>query len=105
MITRLTLSPDTFDRREREIAALLLRGLTPKRIADHLELAPCTVTDRIKSMSRRAAVGDRGELIVWLLQHPAALQRGGAIQPGLHPPHCSCGSWYCAGMAQLGLVA
>jgi len=105
MISYLTPQPATYSRKEREIAALLLRGAAPKRIGDHLELAETTVRDRIRRMCRAAGVADRGELIVWFLQHPAALQRGGEIQPGLHPHHCLCGSWYCAGMAQLGLVA
>jgi DNA-binding CsgD family transcriptional regulator len=49
--------------REREVAALLARGLTNPEIAAHLVLSPYTVQDHIKSLFERTGVSSRQELV------------------------------------------
>jgi DNA-binding CsgD family transcriptional regulator len=49
--------------REREIAALLARGLTNPEIARELVLSPYTVQDHIKSLFEKTGVSSRQELV------------------------------------------
>jgi DNA-binding CsgD family transcriptional regulator len=49
--------------REREIAALLARGLTNPEIAEILVLSPYTIQDHIKSLFEKTGVSSRQELV------------------------------------------
>jgi DNA-binding CsgD family transcriptional regulator len=85
-----------FDRGEREVAALVRSGCDPKLIAADLEISVPTVYRRISDMCSRVHVLDRYELLIWVLQHPASLDRDGMGLAGLHRQPCDCGSPYCA---------
>lgn len=56
--------------RQREIGALMLRGLNAKQIAAELGVATETVYGHAKAMYRRVGVGDRLEMVAWLRAHP-----------------------------------
>jgi DNA-binding CsgD family transcriptional regulator len=91
----------SFDRKGREMAALLYAGTDPKVIADALEIAVSTVYGRIADMCEQAHVAGERQLLIWILQHPECMQRGRVCAAGLHEVPCSCGSPHCVG----GLVA
>src|ERR1035437_1027092 len=83
-----------FVRREREVLELFYRGYSPKRIADALELSVSAVNAKLNQACEKAAVS-RSEIIIYLLQQPDALVRGGKCTPRLHPAACACESTYC----------
>ena len=61
--TAVRLEADGVTPREREIAALLARGLTNAEIANVLVLSPYTVQDHIKSLFEKTRVSSRQELV------------------------------------------
>jgi DNA-binding CsgD family transcriptional regulator len=67
--------------REREIAALLARGLSNPEIASTLVLSPYTVQDHIKSLFEKTGVGSRQELVarLFLDDYMPHLARGTAL--------------------------
>lgn len=87
----------SFDRTEREIAALLWEAKDPKVIAGALEIAVSTAYRRIDEMCERAQVNGRHELLLYILQNPECLLRGEKTPAGLHEQPCECGSPYCLG--------
>jgi DNA-binding CsgD family transcriptional regulator len=91
--------PDSvkFTRREREILELTCLGSPAKHIAAELEISLSTVNSHLARICMRARV-TRQELVIYVLQHRAALQRGGMCTPGLHPVGCPCEETYCKGM-------
>lgn len=54
---------ETLTRREREVAELVANGLDNREIADHLTIAPRTVTTHVTSINRKLGVGNRTELM------------------------------------------
>ena len=61
--TALRLEAHGVTEREREVAALLARGLTNVAIAERLVLSPYTVQDHIRSLFEKTGVGSRQELV------------------------------------------
>ncbi len=61
--TALRLETYGVTEREREIAALLARGLSNAEIADTLVLSPYTVQDHLKSLFEKTGVSSRQELV------------------------------------------
>ncbi len=61
--TALRLEAHGVTEREREVAALLARGLTNVAIAEQLVLSPYTVQDHIRSLFEKTGVGSRQELV------------------------------------------
>lgn len=61
--TALRLEAHGVTEREREVAALLARGLTNAAIAAQLVLSPYTVQDHIRSLFEKTGVGSRHELV------------------------------------------
>jgi DNA-binding CsgD family transcriptional regulator len=86
----------SFSRMERDVLALLCLGCTPKLIAYELEVTAACVNIRIGKICRKAWV-NRSEIVIYALQHPAALERDGEAATGLHPPKCACDAPYCKG--------
>jgi DNA-binding CsgD family transcriptional regulator len=85
-------------RREREILRLSVIGQNPKQIAAEMELSVGTVNDRLRGAASKVGVNGRQELMVWVLQHPDALDQGVVAPRGLHPSGCRCASPYCMAM-------
>ena len=88
-----------FTRRERLVLSLLCRGLNDKELAAELEVAPKTGRAIVRRLYRKAGVLDDRQLIIYTMQQPAALCRGGDCQSGLHDPNpgaCPCP--YCSAL-------
>jgi len=58
--------------REREVAALVARGLTNAEIALSLGLSASTVKHYLEAAMRKAGVTNRGSLAVWLRDQEGA---------------------------------
>lgn len=89
-------------RREREIVRLCMSGRDPKQIGYLLEISTKTVCQRLLGAASKMGVSGRGELKVWVLQHPDCLDPDAACERGLHPPGCHCNSPYCLVMRLRG---
>jgi DNA-binding NarL/FixJ family response regulator len=61
-VTRLTL-------REREIAALVARGLTNRRIAHELVLSERTVDTHVHHILGKLALSSRAQIAAWSVEH------------------------------------
>jgi DNA-binding CsgD family transcriptional regulator len=68
-----------FTEREREITALVARGLTTTEIADRLHLSGYTIQDHLKAIFDKSGTGSRGELVYRLFfeHHVARLDGTG----------------------------
>jgi DNA-binding CsgD family transcriptional regulator len=55
--------------REREVAALVARGLTNRQIADALVIAKSTVDRHIVNILRKLAMENRAQVAVWAAEH------------------------------------
>jgi DNA-binding CsgD family transcriptional regulator len=66
----LRLSP-----RQRQVLALLTRGLSEKEVAAELDVSPHTVHDYVKALHRVHGVRSRGELLAVVARPAAALAR------------------------------
>jgi DNA-binding NarL/FixJ family response regulator len=54
--------------REREVAALVVRGLSNRQIADELVISERTVEHHVSNMLSRLGLDSRGQLAVWVVQ-------------------------------------
>ncbi|MFO1062918.1 MAG: LuxR C-terminal-related transcriptional regulator [Pirellulales bacterium] len=63
---------DSLPKRQREVLALLLRGLSLKEIAKRLGISPHTVNDYTKALYRRFQVSGRSELLALFIADPIA---------------------------------
>jgi DNA-binding NarL/FixJ family response regulator len=79
--TALRLEAHGVTEREREVAALLARGLTNVAIAERLVLSPYTVQDHIRSLFDKTGVGSRQELVarVFLDDYLPRVAEGAAL--------------------------
>ncbi len=79
--TALRLEAHGVTEREREVAALLARGLTNVAIAERLVLSPYTVQDHIRSLFEKTGVGSRQELVarVFLDDYLPRVAEGAAL--------------------------
>ena len=55
--------------RERQVLALLARGLTNKEIAAALFIAEVTARDYVSSIYRKTEAGNRAEAAAWAIRH------------------------------------
>jgi DNA-binding NarL/FixJ family response regulator len=56
-------------RRERQVLAKLVDGLTNKQIAQELEISYETVKEHVQHILRKIAVTDRTQAAVWAVRH------------------------------------
>ena len=61
-------SPNTLTRREREVAVLIGRGLTNRRIAEELEIAERTVESHVSKILRKLGFHSRTQIATWIVQ-------------------------------------
>jgi DNA-binding CsgD family transcriptional regulator len=82
--TTLRLEAHGVTAREREIAALLARGLSNAEIAAELVLSPYTVQDHVRSLFEKTGVGSRQELVarIFLDDHLPQLARRAPLTSG-----------------------
>lgn len=100
-ITVLWLTP-----RERRVLRLVCQGKTSKEMATSLCLSGDTVRQYVSNLGHSIGAAldppvhsmTRGELMVWGLQNPGALDPDGIVLRGRHPEGCQCGSGYCQAM-------
>jgi DNA-binding NarL/FixJ family response regulator len=57
--------PSTLTPREREIAALIARGLSNKGIADELVISPATVARHVTNILTKLGFGSRAQIAAW----------------------------------------
>ena len=63
--------------REREVVALLVRGLTNRAIAQALCIAPPTAERHVANLLKKLGVHSRTEVAVWAITHQFVLTRPG----------------------------
>lgn len=86
-----------FSRRERQILQAICYRQSNKQIAADLGVTTGTVKNSITVLLRRMeGLQDRGDLLLWCLQHPEDLKRGYTRDRGLHVDGCECGSPGCS---------
>ncbi|MGH3304267.1 MAG: helix-turn-helix transcriptional regulator [Streptosporangiaceae bacterium] len=76
----LTMAAAGLTARERDIAALVLAGLTTTQVAAAAHIAPSTVQDHLRGVFRKLAVTDRHQLTARLLNRPPD-SAGNATKP------------------------
>jgi DNA-binding NarL/FixJ family response regulator len=62
--------PSTLTPREREIAALIARGLSNRAIADELVISQATVARHVANMLTKLGFGSRAQIAVWVARQP-----------------------------------
>jgi DNA-binding CsgD family transcriptional regulator len=87
-----------FSASDRELLHLLCLGLPPKAVAAHLGIAVGTANTRIRSLYHRAGVIGATQLLLYVMQQPAALRLGSECRRGLHPFSDIDGCPYCQAM-------
>lgn len=78
----LVASAYGLSRREREVAGLLLRGLSTGEIARRLWLSPHTVQDHVKSIFDKTGARTRAELVARVFYRHAQPQLAAGARPG-----------------------
>lgn len=63
------MQQDRLSQREREVAALIARGMTNAEIALSLGLSASTVKHYVETAMRKAGVTNRVSLAMWLRDH------------------------------------
>jgi predicted ATPase/DNA-binding SARP family transcriptional activator/DNA-binding CsgD family transcriptional regulator len=64
--TSATARPPTLTRREREVAKLVARGLTNRRIAEELVLSERTVENHVSNILKKLNLSSRSEVAAWV---------------------------------------
>lgn len=78
-ISALIVEAYGLSKREREVAHLVLAGLSTREIADDLHVSPYTVQDHLKAIFAKVGVNSRRELVAQVfLQHYAPRLESGA---------------------------
>jgi|GEM_PF-2658599 DNA-binding NarL/FixJ family response regulator len=90
----------TFTRREPNIVEMMCLGSSTKDIAPELEISFSAVNANIARACTKAKV-TRKQIVMFSLQHSAALEKGGRFSPGLHDPECPCNEPHCKGMRRV----
>jgi DNA-binding NarL/FixJ family response regulator len=58
----------TLTQREREVALLVGRGLTNRRIAEELSISANTVNNHVAKILKKLGLGSRAEIAAWVAQ-------------------------------------
>ena len=58
--------PSALTRREREVAKLVARGLTNRRIAEELVLSERTVENHVSNILKKLKLSSRSEVAAWV---------------------------------------
>ena len=58
--------PSALTRREREVAKLVARGLTNRRIAEELVLSERTVENHVRNILKKLNLSSRSEIAAWV---------------------------------------
>jgi DNA-binding NarL/FixJ family response regulator len=64
--TSATPRPSALTRREREVAKLVARGLTNRRIAEELVLSERTVENHVRNILKKLNLSSRSEIAAWV---------------------------------------
>jgi DNA-binding NarL/FixJ family response regulator len=64
--TSATPRPPALTRREREVAKLVARGLTNRRIAEELVLSERTVENHVRNILKKLKLSSRSEVAAWV---------------------------------------
>ncbi|MGI5163557.1 response regulator transcription factor [Spirillospora sp. CA-253888] len=67
--------PSTLTAREREIAALVARGLSNRGIADELVISPATVARHVTNILTKLGFASRAQVAAWAVEHLGEEQR------------------------------
>ena len=70
--TRLPLQLHLLTAREREIAALIARGLTNRQIADILHITTRTASTHVQHILSKLGLRSRAEVALWFMRHADA---------------------------------
>jgi DNA-binding CsgD family transcriptional regulator len=62
--------PSTLTPREREIAALIARGLSNRAIADELVISQATVARHVANMLTKLGFSSRAQVAAWMARQP-----------------------------------
>ena len=62
-------SGPALSRREREVVALLARGLSNRELADALVVSQLTAASHVRNILRKLGLDRRGQVAVWAAQH------------------------------------
>ncbi|GAG29079.1 unnamed protein product [marine sediment metagenome] len=79
-------SPDVLSRREREVVALLSRGLRVRAVAETLCLAPRTIDATRQSAYDKLGIHDRVRLALWAHRHGLDTEPPVIRKPSLPKP-------------------
>jgi DNA-binding NarL/FixJ family response regulator len=69
--TSATPRPSALSRREREVAKLVARGLTNRRIAKELVLSERTVENHVSNILKKLKLSSRSEVAAWVEAQPS----------------------------------
>ena len=69
--TSTTPRPSALTRREREVAKLVARGLTNRRIAKELVLSERTVENHVSNILKKLKLSSRSEVAAWVEAQPS----------------------------------
>jgi DNA-binding NarL/FixJ family response regulator len=71
-MTQLPVQLHLLTAREREIAALVARGLTNRQIADALHISTRTASTHVQHILSKLGLRSRAEVAVWFMRHADA---------------------------------
>ncbi len=70
------LPPPTLSRREREVALLIARGLTNRRIAKELSISERTVTTHVYHILKKLGATSRAQVAAWIVEQQLLPEEG-----------------------------
>jgi DNA-binding NarL/FixJ family response regulator len=68
---------DRLSRREREVAALVARGMSNREIAEALAISPATAERHVANIMNKLGYRSRAQIAVWATEHMLLGDRAG----------------------------